>query len=689
MGEVMPNRLVNETSPYLLQHAQNPVDWYPWGDEAFDRAAREDRPILLSIGYSACHWCHVMAHESFENEEIAGIMNRSFVNIKVDREERPDLDAIYMEAVQSMTGGGGWPLTVFLTPDRRPFYGGTYFPPEDRQGMPGFPRVLETVLQAYRTRKGQVESAANDVVAHLSRSQEAIRSIEPLTSDALRLACSQLVSQFDRENGGLGAAPKFPQPMILEFLLRCHDRTGDGEALRMAELTLDRMAKGGIYDQLGGGFHRYSVDARWLVPHFEKMLYDNALLARLYLHAYQVTGKELYRQVVEKTLDYVLREMTGPEGGFYSSQDADSEGVEGKYYVWTIDEIRQALAEEDARLAIKLFSVSEGGNFEGANILSRVADIGEVASELGLTESQAGAALARVRSRLLHARSQRPAPGRDTKVLTDWNSLMLSALAEAAGVLERDDYLQAAIANAAFLTDGLEDGGNLAHSRSNGRGEIRGYLLDHALLAEALLSLYEVTFDERWLRSARELGAAMVGQFWDESRGTFYDTGPRHESLIIRPRSIFDNALPSGPSAAATVLLRLARLTDDGEYERIAAAAVRSVRDLMARYPAGLGNWLCALDLYLSKPERIAVIGAPRDPGTRALLRAINRRYLPHRVLAGRSPGGNGQAVDVPLLEGRDLIDGRPAAYMCEGYVCRAPATDPAELEDLLAGRHP
>ncbi len=684
----MPNRLINETSPYLLQHARNPVDWYPWGDEAFDRAAREDRPILLSIGYSACHWCHVMEQESFENMDTARIMNQSFVNIKVDREERPDIDAIYMEAVQAMTGGGGWPLTVFLTPDRRPFYGGTYFPPEDRQGMPGFPRVLETVLQAYRTRKGQVESAANDVVSHLSRSQEAIRSIEPLTSDILRIACSQLVSQFDRENGGLGAAPKFPQPMILEFLLRCHERTGDSEVLRLVELTLDRMAKGGICDQLGGGFHRYSVDARWLVPHFEKMLYDNALLARLYLHAYQVTGKELYRRVVEDTLDYVLREMRSEEGGFYSSQDADSEGVEGKYYVWTIDEIREALTEEDARLAIKYFGISEGGNFEGANILSQAAETGELASELGLTVSQVDTALAGAKAGLLEARSRRAAPGRDTKVLTDWNGLMLSALAEAAGALERDDYLQAAIANAAFLTGTLEDGGSLAHSRNNGRGKIAGYLLDHALLADGLLSLYEATFDERWLRTAKELGAAMVGQFWDEARGSFYDTGPGHESLIIRPRSIFDNALPSGPSAAAASLLRLARLTDNGEYERIAAAAIRSAKDLMARYPSGLGHWLCALELYLSKPERIAVIGAPQDPETRALLRVINRRYLPNRVLAGRSPDSTGQAAELSLLEGRDMIDGRPAAYVCEGHVCRAPATDPAVLDDLLARKH-
>jgi len=455
----MPNQLVGETSPYLLQHAHNPVDWHAWGEEAFDRARQEDKPILLSIGYSACHWCHVMAHESFENEHIARMMNQSFVNIKVDREERPDVDAIYMESVQAMTGSGGWPLTVFLTPDRKPFYGGTYFPPEDRQGMPGFPRILRTVLQAYQSRKDQVEAAADDVITHLSRSQEAVPSLEPLTGDVLSTAYAQLRSEFDRENGGLGTAPKFPQPMVLEFLLRYHNRTGDSEALQMVEHTLDRMAKGGIHDQLGGGFHRYSVDARWLVPHFEKMLYDNALLARLYLHAYQLTGKRLYGRVVEDTLDYVLREMRSEEGGFYSSQDADSEGVEGKSYVWTLDETRQVLAEEDARLAIKYLGITERGNFEGTNILSQAAEIDELSSALGLARSEIEAATARVKARLLNARSQRAAPGRDTKVLTDWNGLMLSSLAEAAAALDRDDYLQAAVVNASFLTSALKGRG--------------------------------------------------------------------------------------------------------------------------------------------------------------------------------------------------------------------------------------
>jgi len=583
-----------------------------------------------------------------------------------------------------MTGSGGWPLTVFLTPDRKPFYGGTYFPPEDRQGMPGFPRILRTVLQAYQSRKDQVEAAADDVITHLSRSQEAVPSLEPLTGDVLSTAYAQLRSEFDRENGGLGTAPKFPQPMVLEFLLRYHNRTGDSEALQMVEHTLDRMAKGGIHDQLGGGFHRYSVDARWLVPHFEKMLYDNALLARLYLHAYQLTGKRLYGRVVEDTLDYVLREMRSEEGGFYSSQDADSEGVEGKSYVWTLDEIRQVLAEEDARLAIKYLGITERGNFEGTNILSQAAEIDELSSALGLARSEIEAATARVKARLLNARSQRAAPGRDTKVLTDWNGLMLSSLAEAAAALDRDDYLQAAIANASFLTSALKEGDLLMHSYSNGHAKISGYLLDHALLAEGLLSLYEVTFDDRWLRAAQELGAAVVSLFWDESGSSFHDTGLQHEGLVVRPRNIFDNALPSGSAAAATLLIRLARLTDSAEYEKIAATAIRSVRDFMPRSPSGFGNWLCALDFYLSKPEEMAVIGAPGDPETKALLRIINRRYLPNKVLAGRSPDITVPAADTPLLKDRGMINNKPTVYVCEGHVCQSPVTHPAELGKLL-----
>jgi uncharacterized protein YyaL (SSP411 family) len=682
----MPNRLIGETSPYLLQHARNPVDWYPWGEEAFNRAVQEDRPVLLSIGYSACHWCHVMERESFENEYIASIMNEYFVNIKVDREERPDLDAVYMEAVQAMTGRGGWPLTVFLAPDKKPFFGGTYFPPEDRQGMPGFPKVLKTVVQAYRTRRGEVKAAADDVITHLNRSQEVQRSVEPLTTEIIQAAFNRLKSEFDKHNGGLGTAPKFPQPMIFEFLLQYHYRHGNDEALAMVEHTLHNMAKGGIYDQIGGGFHRYSVDNHWLVPHFEKMLYDNALLARLYLHGYQATGKPLYRRIVEETLDYVLREMQDAEGGFYSAQDADSEGVEGKYYVWTPGEIMEALGEDDGQIAIKYFGVTDHGNFEGSNILNQVIETESLATELGLSADEIEARIAGIKARLREKRAQRIAPYLDSKVLTDWNGLMLSSLAEAALVLDREDYLQEAINNANFLMDTMldRDVELLKHAYKDGHAKIPGYLLDHALLCDGLLSLYEATFDPRWLNSARKLAAAMISQFWDDAHGCFYDNGDRQEVLVVRPRNIFDNALPSGSAMAASVLIHLARLTDSREYEKLAAAAIRSVHDFLTRYPSGFSQWLCDLDLYLSQPKEIAIFGRLHDPATKSLIKVIKQRYLPGAVLAGLSPDQSAPDNGIPLLRDRDMIDKKPTAYVCESYVCQTPVTDPEALLGLL-----
>jgi uncharacterized protein YyaL (SSP411 family) len=672
----MANRLVNETSPYLRQHAHNPVDWYPWRDEAVERAVKEDRPVLLSIGYSACHWCHVMERESFEDPETARMMNEDFISIKVDREERPDLDAVYMEAVQAITGSGGWPLTVFLTPQKKPFFGGTYFPPENRMGVAGFPRVLETVARAYRTRKDEIESAGDEVIAHLKQSAGPRRVLDPLTTGTLSTAYASLESGFDTRNGGFGPAPKFPQPMALEFLLRYHHRTGDKEALRMVELSLERMARGGMYDQIGGGFHRYSVDDRWLVPHFEKMLYDNALLARLYLHAYQATGKPLYRQVVEQTLDYVLREMTGDEGGFYSSQDADSEGVEGKYYTWTLAEIVDALGEDDAGPAARYFGATEGGNFEGVNILTRAA---------GAEELEAG--IAHVKARLLERRAGRVAPHRDEKVLADWNGLMLAALAEAASVLDREDYLQAAVANGTFLLRTLLNGGGLKHSYKDGDARISGYLLDYAAVIDGLLALYQATLDDSWLNAAKGLADSMIEQFWDASHGQFYDTGDRNEGLPVRPRNIYDNALPSGASAASSALLQLARITGNGEYERIAASGIRSVQDYMARYPTGFGHWLCALESYLSRPTEIAVIGDPGDPATKSLLGVVNARYLPGKVLAGGRPNGTAPSVDVPLLKDRNMVEDRPTAYVCEDHTCKTPVTDPEALAALLDQR--
>ncbi len=680
----MPNRLISETSPYLLQHAHNPVDWYPWGEEALNRAVEEDKPILLSIGYSSCHWCHVMERESFDNPEIARLMNDNFINIKADREERPDLDAIHMEAVQAITGSGGWPLTVFLTPQRKPFYGGTYFPPEDRGGLPGFPRVLQTVAQAYKDRKDEVESAAEQIVAHLKRSLEATRSAEPLTTNLLKNAYSELRSTFDTRNSGFGSAPKFPQPMTLEFLLRYHYRTGDTEALSMVEHTLHKMAWGGIYDQIGGGFHRYSVDAHWQVPHFEKMLYDNALLSRLYLHAYQATGKQLYRSIVEETLNYVLRKMTSKEGGFYSSQDADSEGVEGKYYIWTPDEVTEALGKDVGELVSRYFGVTQRGNFEAANILSRAIETEALASELGLSSAELEARIAAAKARLLERRAQRMPPRRDEKILADWNSLMLASMAEAASVLDRVDYLEAAISNAAFLRQALHNGEFLKHSYKDAQAKINGYLSDYALLSQGLLALYEATFQYRWLHAAKDLGRAIVDQFWDESQGCFYDAGQGQETLVIRPRNIFDNALPSGSSAAAHVLLHLARLTDNKGYESLATTAIRSVQGLIVRYPSGFGNWLCALDFYLSKPKEIAVVGQPEDPAMISLMSAINLRYLPNKILAGANPDESSQIIGIPLLQDRTMIENKPTAYVCEGNVCQIPVTDPDALADLL-----
>ncbi len=679
----MSNRLINESSPYLLQHAHNPVDWYPWGEEALGRAAREDKPILLSIGYSACHWCHVMERECFENKAIARIMNENFVSIKVDREERPDLDAIYMDAVQALTGSGGWPLTVFLTPQMKPFYGGTYFPPEDRQGLPGFPRVLRAVSQVYRTRKSEVESTAARIIAYLNRSVEKSRETEPLTEEMPGIAYTAIKAEFDARNGGFGSAPKFPQAMLLEFLLRHYRHTGDPKCISMVEQTLGRMAKGGIYDQIGGGFHRYSVDARWLVPHFEKMLYDNALLSRIYLHAYQATGKPLYRRIVEETLDYVLREMTDKDGGFYSSQDADSEGIEGKFYVWTPDEIREALSKEEGELVTRYFGVTGGGNFEGSNILSQVVETETLVSELGITAAELESRIARAKARLLERRAERVLPHRDEKILTDWNGLMLASMAEAASILERDDYLQAAIANASFLTKALYDGKTLRHSYKDGQAKGNGYLSDYALLCEGLLALYQATFEERWLIIAKNLAEAMLEKFWDKDKGIFYDTAQGQETILIRPRDIYDNALPSGSSAAAFVLIQLARLTDNKEFEKVAASAIRLVQDSMLRYPPGFGHWLCALHSYLTKPLEMAIVGCPGDPATKSLIRVISERYLPNKVLAVRNSDEPTQ-MDVPLLRDKAMMENKPAVYVCENYVCHRPVTEPGELESLL-----
>jgi hypothetical protein len=632
------NRLADETSPYLLQHADNPVDWYPWGEEALARARAEDRPILLSIGYSACHWCHVMAHESFEDEETAALMNERFVNVKVDREERPDVDSVYMDAVVALTGHGGWPMTVFLLPDGEPFLGGTYFPPEPRHGLPSFRQLLTAVSDAYRDRPADVAHQAQAVVEALRESASAAPSNDPLTESELGEAVRGLSRQFDPEWGGFGGAPKFPPASTLEFLLRFHVRTGDDDALAMATKTFDGMAAGGMYDLLGGGFHRYSVDERWLVPHFEKMLYDNALLAPAYLHAWLVTGEERYRTVCEQTLDYVLRELRLPEGGLATAQDADTDGVEGLTFTWTVDDgVPSELLHP----------------FEHGRSIIR----GPLGEEL--------------RERLFELREGRPKPARDDKAIAAWNGLAVAALAEAGRRLEREDYLEAARATAEFLLAALSDaGGRLYRSWRAGTARNAGFLEDYADVAHSLYELHVATGELRWLREARRLADLAVELFADAERGGFYLSAADSEQLVTRKKEFDDHPTPSGNSMLAFVLLRLGRIWGDDAFERHAAGVLRLVRDGLGRVPTAFGHALCALDLYLSAPRELAIVGAPQDDVARAALAP----FAPNTVAAF------GPAEDVPLLAGKHEVEGRPAIYVCERFACRAPATDAHEL---------
>ncbi len=666
----MPNHLIHETSPYLLQHAENPVDWYPWGEEAFEKARREDKPVLLSIGYSACHWCHVMAHESFEDEQIAQLMNENFVNIKVDREERPDLDQIYMNAVQMMTHHGGWPMTVFLTPDAVPFYGGTYFPPEDRYNMPGFPRVLIGVAEAYRDRQDDIRETGTSLVTELKRLSAAGGSDYAIETGLLDAAYAGIIRNYDSINGGFGGAPKFPPAMTLEFLLRTHARTGNREALEMVSHTCRKMANGGMYDQLGGGFHRYSTDARWLVPHFEKMLYDNALLSRLYLHYFQVSQEPLARDVVQGILDYVLREMTHAQGGFYSTQDADSEGHEGKFFVWSMDEIRTALGEGDARIFAAYYNITEAGNFEGKNILNvtRPAD------------PELRASLEESKRKLFELREQRIKPDRDEKVLTAWNGLMMASFAEAGVVLNRPDYTDAARRNAEFVLSNLRRDGALLRTWKAGVAKFNGYLEDYAFLTDGLVTLFETTGESRWLNEALTLTDRMIDEFWDEEGGGFFFTGKSHENLIVRSKDYFDNATPSGNSVAAIVLLRLAALTDKERYRNLAIAVLREVGDQIRRYPSGFGYALSAADFLLSTAKEVAIVG--KDAADiRPLLTETWRRYLPNKVVA---PSIAGDAATIPLLENRLLVNNSATAYVCEHYTCQQPVTDVVDLREQL-----
>jgi uncharacterized protein YyaL (SSP411 family) len=655
----MANALAAETSPYLLQHRDNPVDWQPWGERALACARELDRPLLVSIGYSACHWCHVMERECFENPDIAKLMNEHFVCVKVDREERPDVDAIYMEAVQLMTGQGGWPLNVFVTPGQVPFYAGTYFPPAPRQGMPSWPQVLVGVAKAWREQRERIEAQSEGMIARLSGAAALRPSDAAPGTEALDEAVAKLRADFDSVNGGWGRSPKFPAASAIEFLLR------RGESA-MALQTLRSMASGGINDQVGGGFARYSVDERWTVPHFEKMLYDNALLARAYLHGWQVSGDLVLRRTAEETLDWILREMTGPEGGLYSALDADSEGVEGRFYVWTLDELRAALGD-DFDAAVRWFGASEQGNFEGANILeSRGAEPEPEVRE-------------RIRATLLAVRSQRVRPGLDDKRLTAWNALAISAFADAGAVLERDDYLAAARRAADFLLETMRDrDGRLLRSYNAGEAKLNAYLEDHAFLVEALLTLYEATFEPRWFQAARATADTMIERFADAEQGGFFQTSSDHEQLVARRKELDDNPIPSGASSAAFGLLRLAALTGEASYEDLAVGVLQLAGTFAPRFPQGFGHLLQALDFHLATVREVALVGADRH----ALERVVRGAFRPHVVLAG---GDGDDTGGVALLDGRTPLDGRPAAYVCERFTCRQPVAEPDALEALLA----
>ena len=676
----MPNRLANETSPYLLQHANNPVDWYPWGEEALQRSKNEDKPILLSIGYSACHWCHVMERESFEDEATALLMNEYFVSIKVDREERPDLDAVYMEAVQMLTGSGGWPMTVFLTPEGKPFYGGTYFPPIDRFNMPGFPRLLESVARSYRDSRSEIDRVTNQITEQLGRTGQIPKGDSPVTVETLHQAYTVLATNFDYQNGGHGTAPKFPQAMNLEVLLRYYRHGYNDRALEMVDLTLEKMAQGGIYDQIAGGFARYSTDAYWLVPHFEKMLYDNALLSRLYLHAHQATGRGMYRRIAEETLDYILREMTGPEGGFYSATDADSEGEEGKFFVWTPAEIEAVLGDE-AGIFSGFFGVTQAGNFEGNNILNIKQKASDYARQQGIALERLVDVVERGKNSLLTEREKRVHPLLDDKVLASWNGMMLRSFSEAGSALSREDYLDAAIKNASFLLETMRPHGKLLRTYRAGQAKLSGFLEDYSFVADGLLALYEATFNQRWLAASVDLADRMIQLFWDDGVGGFYDTSIEHDQLVVRPRDVLDNAQPCGGSVATEVLLKLAVITGNEEYRVKAATPLRTLKDLMGRAPAGTGQWLAALDFYVSTPKEVVIIGPREDSKTAALLQTVNGNFHPNKVLVGAENEGE---HGLPLLESRGMINGEPTAYVCENYTCQLPVTTPEELSVQL-----
>ncbi len=688
--EKYTNNLINETSPYLLQHAHNPVDWHPWGDKALQLAKEQDKPIFLSIGYSACHWCHVMEHESFENEVIAKLINKDFIAIKVDREERPDLDAIYMDAVQMLTGSGGWPLSVFLTPNLKPFYGGTYFPPKDMYGRPGFISVLAQISTAWKTRRDEIEKSADSLT-------EAVRiGAVPAHNDAVktsgkeltRVAVSQWMRSFDHEWGGFGGAPKFPSTGAIAVLLREYSMSGDEKVAEVIKVSLNRMAYGGIYDQLGGGFHRYSVDREWLTPHFEKMLYDNALLSSVYIEAYQVFGDTLYKRVAEEIFDYVIRDMSDDAGGFYSTEDADSEGKEGLFYVWDRNEIVDLLGEKESELFNEYYGVTAKGNFEGQNILNVRISLVEFAKKKGLSVSEIEVRLASSKKKLLKQRGKRIRPAKDDKVLASWNGMMISSFAQGYQVFGDKRFLVAAENAGDFLIDKMVNDGALWHTYRNGKASIDGFLDDYAEVIAAMLDLYESTFDLKWIMMAQFLSDKMIELFLDDKNGGFYFSSSGHKDLLARTKSVRDGSVPSGNAIAALSLFRLAELTSKNGYRDIAEQTINLSIDLQKKYPSSFSYMLLARDFFESHPFEIAVIGGRNKAETEILLKAIRSMFLPNKVVALLEPKGcdNENIITLlPLLDDRNMIDGKSTIYVCRDFTCKKPVTNVEELASIFS----
>jgi len=686
MSHKFTNRLAEETSPYLLQHAHNPVDWYPWTDEAFTRAQNEDKPILLSVGYSACHWCHVMERESFEDEKIAELMNQLFVSIKVDREERPDVDEIYMSAVQVLTGRGGWPMTVFLTPEGKPFYGGTYFPPVDRHNIPAFPRVLAGIAQAYREKPADVEKSTMEMLGNMEKLAHRQKTTQTLDLSALEKAARNLTQHYDETHGGIGGAPKFPNSLIFSLLLRQLQAKDKRSYLEKTVYTLRKMAKGGMYDHLGGGFHRYSVDEHWLVPHFEKMLYDNALLTRLYLEGYQASGDIFFRQVAEEILAYVEREMLHPGGGFYSTQDADSEGVEGKFFVWDQDEVMQLLGEEAGEIFCCYYDITDVGNFQHKNILHPILDMEQLAKMFRRDVGDLTHLIAQAKRTLFAAREKRVKPDRDEKILTSWNGLMISAFAEAYKVFGNPRYLEIARQSVDFILNHLCRDGRLLRSYKDEQAKFNAYLDDYACFSAALLDVYEATFEQDYLDRAIAFSSVLLSRFWDEQEGGFFFTSVDHQRLISRSKSAFDGSVPSGNSVAALLLLRLFYLTENQDYLDKAETILRLFYDGMQENPSGFSNMLCALDFYLRRPKEIVLLAEPTAQDTQILLRQIHGVFIPNKTLACFDPADPPKRGMPSLLEGKAQVAGKLTAYVCHNFTCSLPVKTWEEVQPLVSG---